>query len=221
MTKIIKRAKNMAETATRTTVLSDIMPSEGGGILNKKVLDASQRARDIVEEATKEADSIRAEARGFLSQVKGELEKARKNGYAGGKEEGLASVAEQVFGLSIVREKFYANAEPEILKLVMIIAEKVIGKMVHENEGAIKSIVHQAVDSAIGERITVRLNPEDHKIITADDFEFRDIFDRTKRIAFKEDETIRKGGCVVETEVGTIDARLETQLKAIKKALEL
>ena len=30
-----------------------------------------------------------------------------------------------------------------------------------------------------------------------------------------------KGGCIVETEVGTIDARLETQLKAIKKALQI
>jgi flagellar biosynthesis/type III secretory pathway protein FliH len=77
------------------------------------------------------------------------------------------------------------------------------------------------VESALGERITVHLNPEDHKVITASNEEFRDAFDRTKRIVFKEDEAIMKGGCVVETEVGTIDARLETQLKAIKKALQI
>jgi len=104
---------------------------------------------------------------------------------------------------------------------VMMISEKVIGKMVRENEDTIKSIVRQAVDSSLGERITVRLNPEDYKTVTNDELEFKDILDRTKRIFFKEDDSITKGGCIVETEVGTIDARLETQLKAIRKALEL
>ena len=123
--------------------------------------------------------------------------------------------------LTLTREKFYADAEPEIIKLVMTIAEKVIGKLVRENEETIRSIVRQALESAIGERITVRLNPEDYAVVAADEMEFRDILDRTKRISFKEDETVGKGGCIVETEVGTIDAQLETQLKAIKKALQI
>ena len=70
-----------------------------------------------------------------------------------------------------------------------------------------------------GDRITVRLNPEDHAVIMAADGEFKDVVDRTKRLAFREDDTIEKGGCVVETEVGTIDAQIEVQLKAIRKAL--
>jgi flagellar biosynthesis/type III secretory pathway protein FliH len=37
----------------------------------------------------------------------------------------------------------------------------------------------------------------------------------------KEDEQIPPGGCVVETEMGAVDARLETQMTAIKKALGL
>jgi flagellar biosynthesis/type III secretory pathway protein FliH len=38
---------------------------------------------------------------------------------------------------------------------------------------------------------------------------------------FREDESIIPGGCIVETEVGTIDAQIDTQLKAIKKALNI
>lgn len=220
MTKIIKKSdiRRKAEPVGKSSV-GNIMPITGGGILNKKVLDAQKRAQGILDEAVAEADRVRAEAKAILEQVSSEMEKAKKDGYTKGREEGLLSITEQAVALNNIREKFYASAESEIIKLVMMIAEKVIGKMVREHDTAIKSIVHQAVESSLGERITVHLNPEDYKITASE--EFKDIFDRSKRIAFKEDEAIKKGGCIVETEVGTIDARLETQLKAIKKALEL
>lgn len=222
MTKIIKKANVERKTNLDSKIsVGEILPEEGGGVLNKKVLESKDKATLIVEEAVREAERIRSEARTILSQVTAEMEKAKKDGYEKGREAGLSSVTEMTTALEAVREKFYAKAEPEIIKLVLIIAEKVIGKMVREHNPAIQSIVHQAVESSLGERISVRLNPEDYKIIMSEEFEFRDVFDKTKRIAFKEDETIKKGGCVVETEVGTIDARLETQLKAIKKALEL
>lgn len=222
MSKIIKKTNVEKETELSANApVSSIDMIERGGILNKRVLDAKDKARVVIEKAAKEADRIRDDAKRLLSQVQGELEKARRDGYAKGREEGNSSVTEMAIKLTALKEKFYATAESEMIKLVMMIAEKIIGRLVRENEEAIKSIVRQAVESSIGERIVVKMNPEDYKIITASEFEFKDMLDRSKRIAFKEDETISKGGCMVETEVGTIDARLETQLKAIKKALEL
>jgi len=221
MSKIIKKGGPLGRPHVVAKPSSiGIMP-EGGGVLNKKVMDAKAKAQAIVDEAVLEADRIREEAIALQERIKKEMEKAKKDGFAAGREEGMSAALEKAVALQDLRDRFYAGAEPEIIKLVMTIAEKVIGKMVREHEGAIKSIVRQAVDSTLGERITVKLNPEDYKIITAGEHEFKDIFDRTKRIAFKEDEAVKKGGCMVETEIGTIDARLETQLKAIKKALEL
>ncbi len=225
MSKIIKKraAGRGSDIIGKTTAnVSAIFPSGGGGgVLNKKVLDASEKAKAVINEAVEEAERIRSEAREVMGHVEAEMEKAKTDGYEIGREEGLVTVTEEATKLQALREEFYKNAEPEIIKLVMMISEKVIGKMVRENEDTIKSIVRQAVDSSLGERITVRLNPEDYKTVTNDELEFKDILDRTKRIFFKEDDSITKGGCIVETEVGTIDARLETQLKAIRKALEL
>lgn len=220
MTKILKKIDVEKKTGfSEKASARDVLPMEGGGVLNKKVLDAKDRAQGMIDEAVKEAGRVRVEAKAILTQVESEKERAKLDGYEKGREEGLATITELAVKLNVIRDKFYMDAEPEIIKLVMMIAEKIIGKMVREQEGAIKSIVRQAVESALGERITVRLNPDDYKIIGTGDFEFRDVFDRAKRIAFKEDESIKKGGCIVETEVGTIDARLETQLKAIKKCL--
>jgi flagellar biosynthesis/type III secretory pathway protein FliH len=65
----------------------------------------------------------------------------------------------------------------------------------------------------------VRLHPEDYRRLQENGDEFREVIDRTRRLNFREDETIARGGCVLETEVGTIDAQLETQMAAIRKAL--
>lgn len=222
MNKIIKKTDLQGKTGISSKPSAGgLMPVENGGVLNRKVLDAKEKAQLILDDASREAEKIREEARGLLSKVKEETEKARRDGFERGREEGLLSVTEMLTALEAAKERFYERSEPEMIKLVIAIAEKVIGRMVREHEEAIKSIVRQAVDSSLGDRITVRLNPEDHRIVTSDGSGFKEILDRTKRIVFKEDEAVTKGGCVVETEVGTIDARLETQLKAIRKALAL
>lgn len=213
---------NLHEKASKKSEASkvDLLSGEGG-ILNKQVLDAKDRAKSVIDDARLEAEKIRAEARDILSQVKAEMEKSKKQGFQKGYEEGLSSVTEKIMSFEKMKEEFYEGAEENIIKLVMMVAEKVIGKIVLEHSQAIKSIVMQALEKSLGEKITIKLSPEDYKTIMVSESEFKELLDKTKRINFKEDDSISQGGCVVETEVGTIDARLETQLKAIRKALEL
>ncbi|MBI5299792.1 MAG: hypothetical protein HY877_05820 [Deltaproteobacteria bacterium] len=194
------------------------LPHEGG-VIRKEEMVAQSKVEIILAEAQKEADRIKAEAEKLLSQVQTEMEKAKKEGYHAGKEEGLAEWTEEILKAKKLKEDFYASAEPEVIKLVMSIAEKVIGKLVQDHKEIVCSIVHQALEHSLGDKIVIKMNPEDLKRLEKEDLEFRDLMDRTKQVHFKEDEAIERGGCVVETEVGTIDAQLETQLKAIRKAL--
>ena len=119
------------------------------------------------------------------------------------------------------KEKFFAEAEAEVIKLVLTISEKVIGKLAQEYKEVILSIIQQAMERSLGDRIVIRLHPEDWKRIQTEEKVFKEKLDKTKHLHFKEDDTIERGGCVVETEIGTIDAQLDTQLKAIRKALEI
>ena len=47
------------------------------------------------------------------------------------------------------------------------------------------------------------------------------MLDHSSSIQIRSDEKVKPKGCIVESEVGTIDAQLENQLKAIRKALGL
>lgn len=194
---------------------------EGGGVIDRKSLEAKSKAETIIADAEVQASKIRERAQRVLSDVEAVREKARKEGLASGEAKGLSQVTEKLVHLEAMREKFYKEAEPDIVKLVMAIAEKVIGNIVNERPEVIRDVVRQALERSLGDRITVRVNPEDLKKIHDGNYEFRDVLDRTKRLHFKEDETVSKGGCIVETEVGTIDAQIETQMEAIKKALEI
>lgn len=190
-----------------------------GGVISKAELSAQEKTQKIIEEAEVQAGHIQAEAEKLYSQIKDEMEKSKAQGYQKGKEEGLSQLTEEILKVKKLKEEFIATAEPEVIKLVLSIAEKVIGKLVEEHQTAVRAIVRQALERSLGDRITVKINPEDLKRLQTEDLQFKDILDRTRHLHFKEDETIQKGGCVVETEVGTIDAQLETQLKAIRKAL--
>ncbi len=195
--------------------------TETGGVLNRRTLDANAKADRIIAEAEKVAARIRNEAAKVLSEVEGVREAAKKEGFAEGREEGMAQATERVTKLESLKDAFYQNAESEIISLVMEIAEKVVGRMVHDHREAIISIVRQAVESALGDRVLIRLNPGDYKKVQPQIKALQENLDKSRRLAFKEDDGISAGGCVVETEVGMIDAQLETQLRAIRKALEL
>lgn len=198
--------------------IADIVP-DSSGVVHKRIIDARQKAEEIIADARKEAERIRAEAEAVLQSAEMEKEDAIRKGYADGESKGLAKITEKLIALEHLKEKFYEHAESEVVKLVMGIAEKIMGDLAVQNKDFIKIVVKQALERALGDRITVRLNPADYKTAIEGEEEFKSVIDRTKRLLFREDDAVSRGGCVVETEVGTIDAELETQLEAIRKAL--
>ncbi len=195
--------------------------SEPSGVISKDVLDAQGKARAILEEARAEANKIKKEAKEILEQVNDEMEKSRREGDARGYQEGLARALEYLHKLYSLREKMFEDIEPQVVKLSFSIAEKIVGQEIRENDMAILGIVKQALDSAIGYKILVRLNPVDYLKIKSQEKSLLSKVEAGRTVSFKEDESVKIGGCVVESEIGAIDAQLDTQLSAIKKALGL
>ncbi|MBI4211442.1 MAG: hypothetical protein HY540_02270 [Deltaproteobacteria bacterium] len=190
-------------------------------IVGKKVLSAQEEADRILTDAVSEATRLREEAGEILASSEAAREEARRQGFAEGKEEGLATVTEELLKIVALREEFYAKAEGDMISLVMAMTEKVIGDSIKKNPDLIRKVVEQALLHTIGSKIVVRVSSEDYQTMMQGEHEFRNLIDKTRSLIFREDEAISKGGCVVETEVGTIDAQLETQLAAIKKAFEV
>ena len=66
----------------------------------------------------------------------------------------------------------------------------------------------------------MRVNPKDAAILREHRKRLMELIGRVKEIAIKEDpEIARGGGCIVETDSGTIDAQLVTQLEMLRNVL--
>lgn len=216
MKKIIKGTEVDAKLKTARPMVSSFQER---GIITQDELKSQDKGQQIIRDAQGEANRIREEASRLKAQVEAEMEKAKKSGYREGKEAGYAELTEEILQAKLLKEKFLETCEPDVLKLVMTIAEKVLGDLTQKYSEAIRSIVKQALAHSLGEKIVVKIHPKDMKRLSETDLQFKDILDRSRHLHIKEDESIQPGGCVVATEIGTIDAQLETQLKAIRKAL--
>lgn len=207
--KIIKRIQFDAE----------FRPVNISPVIKARVMTAYEEAKEIITRSRQEASRLQKEAQATLEQAVVEKEAERQRGYNQGLQEGLSQLTQKILETELAREKILGDAEPQIIQMVMDIAEKVIGKEVQE--GAVVDVVKKAISQAVGRKISVRINPLDVPFMKEREKELFQAIDQTQSVNIKEDEQIPPGGCVVETEMGAVDARLETQISAIKKALGL
>ena len=68
----------------------------------------------------------------------------------------------------------------------------------------------------------MRVNLEDVKLTSSHAQEFIEHVENVKGITFLEDSSVERGGCIVETDFGAIDARISSQLQELEnKILEV
>ena len=130
----------------------------------------------------------------------------------------LRIAAEDVHAL---REKVMRESEDEIVELITMVARKVILREVSLERKILANVVQSAL-SAVYERdeITVRLNPDDYLLVTAnhEDYFRKELM--TDRMRLKSDPTVIQGFCQIDSEMGTIDAGIDSQLDEIFRRLQ-
>ena len=112
------------------------------------------------------------------------------------------------------------SAEPQIIEIALAIAEKILASEIDANSDAVVSIVKAAMDKVRNqEQIAIRVNPMDFANVIAAKKEFEYILQREQSIEFVSDQTVSRGGCVIDSAFGSADARIETQLQAIQSVI--
>jgi flagellar assembly protein FliH len=180
--------------------------------------DAHARARALVEDAAARADAIAQDAR-----AKGHAE-----GFAAGRERAeremddmLATMRELLEMARAERRKLLENAEPELVRLAFGIAERVLHQQVALDRGVVVEMAKTAIARLIErDSVTVRVNPADLERMREHREELVAVGD-IRNLRVVEDQRVGRGGVVVETEAGTIDARIGTQLDEARKILHI
>ncbi|AFN75361.1 Flagellar assembly protein FliH [Melioribacter roseus P3M-2] len=116
-------------------------------------------------------------------------------------------------------EEYETAFELLVVNTAVEIARKIVRREV-ETESLINDNLKNAISKIIGaNEVIIKLNPEDKDELN----EFsKSLLNNSSfnKIKFEADERIEKGGCLVETEIGNVDARISSQLEEIRLKLE-
>ncbi len=190
--------------------------AEGGGLTRTQILNRTiDDAKQILENARAEADGVTqaAHKRGFSAGYEEGRAKARKEA-----SNMIAAFEELTKELVHVREKYYGQAEEEMIDLVISVAGAVLGIEFQGKRELIRKIILRAVGMLQArEEMNIRINPKDFEEAEKSRIDLAKEVEDIDKVTFKSDPMISEGGCVVETNIGSIDARIETQLNAIRE----
>ena len=183
----------------------------------------TQRTQELVEQVR----------RSILAQIKSEAETARELGRQRGLQEGRAAGREesqQALAAELARVRSITGKLSEALSSVINGLEdiavaiafeaicKVLGQAAMTQDG-VRALVRQAAtDAKSKEHLLIRLHAADLSALR-DAGALNTIFSSDKTVSWVADDSIELGGCVVETDGGGLDARLETQIERMRAAL--
>lgn len=174
--------------------MSRVIRSGGDAVVPATVLGAHEEARRIIADAHEEATRIRSELERRLA------EEAR-----------VAARAELAAGyvaLERARRAALGEAEGSVAALALAVARRLVGEELDAHPERVRATVKDAIDRVRrAGRVRVRVSPAD-----AADAE-------GLGAEVVEDASIERGGCVVESDLGEVDARIEVRLEALALAL--
>jgi flagellar assembly protein FliH len=190
--------------------------------LEKKVNELQIKLKQLEDKAvTAEKDAfVKGRNEGFTHGVKkGSDETAAKY------EQQISALQEKVTGFIATfersRHEQFENIDHILLKLVFEIAKKVINSEVKNNREHVLSVIKKAI-YYIGdkERLVVRVAPRDFEIVSERKDFWLPVTERVNNIVIENDDRITQGGCVIESNSGTVDARLGVQFKELENLVE-
>lgn len=218
---IIKRAEeNAFEEVRRKTDEASVIRQQAATEAEDIIKKAEEKAKEITLEAETKRDKITGDA------YKDGFDKGSEDGYNQGKQEAqrlidrLHTILEKTIDK---RQQILDETEQQIVELVLLISRKVV-KTISENQ---RSVVMQNILQALRKvkgrgEVTIRVNLADLDLTTEHTKDFMQAVESVKNITVAEDSSVERGGCIIETDFGAIDARISSQMNELEqKILEI
>ena len=201
---------------------------------------AMAAADTILQNAQARADQLFADAMKEIARLKSiaaeEAETLKKQAIVDGSQQGLAEGNRQMLDqLQQTAERcnellatatqeakqIVLAAERQIIELVMTITRKIISDELEERPEIILGVVREALGRVRDQdHLNIHVSLDDYERILQSRNELQSIVGSEKSFAVTADTVLERGGCLIETSFGTVEAGIDTQLESIRKALQ-
>jgi flagellar assembly protein FliH len=162
------------------------------------------------------------------------LRECEKTAYEQGRREGERALGEQllqqrneivelqngvVTSLKQMLPQLAREMESALIQLALESAKKIVSGLkidVKTVESVVREALSQVQDTA---EVSVRLNPEDLALLRKHKSPLLEGLPETGPLRFAASEDVTRGGCIVQTRFGLVDAQRETKLEQLRKAV--
>ncbi|NOX36601.1 MAG: hypothetical protein GXO78_03610 [Calditrichaeota bacterium] len=188
----------------------------------------AENAADTAAETTQYEDLIQMSQSEFQQELDFAYQKGLEEGKLLGYRHAEAEISHTMQTLSRMIEEiqarqneFFSRTENYLLELVFRISERIVGAISEVHRDLIRETIRKVLQiSQLSGKIKIVVHPDDLKVVQDLEPELRRGFPDLKELGFVADSTIHPGGCVVETDLGKLDARIETQFTELVDRLK-
>ena len=188
-------------------------------IRQRALEEANQEAERIITQAQEQATEIIQVARNEAADI---THKAYLEGKISANSETLEMItmAQKIVSeVQLWKEKMLVQSEAMVVELIQNIAQKLFGEGVVLEEGILRKAFEHCLKQAksLGD-LRIRIHPEDLAMLSPVWAEQQSAL-RGQRLELVPDEDIERGGCYIDGQYGSLDARVRTQLRLITDTL--
>lgn len=178
------------------------------------LLQAHEHVEKLTSDAQAQADTIREQSR--LTGAAQAREEAKQETLPA-----AVAFANAGQALIVFEQQMIARYTPEMVRLALEIAEKVVHRVVAAEPEIVAAVLERARQEVNEARhICIRLNPKDRELLADIRPDLLTLgHDAGRVIEVVPDEDLTRGGCRIETEIGMIDATLPTQIAELRRQL--
>lgn len=194
---------------------------------------AEQQAHEIMHRAKVESKKLidSATDRGFAEGNEKGLAEGRAEGHQAGREEAIAEFAPQLqelqtaFVAVVERWETELNsmllaAREDVLEFALAMAEKVTHRVVQADTSVIGDQLAEALKLLVAPRaITITIAPQDRALVESMLPKLIEMIGTCTHATIRDDDSVTRGGCVLSTGAGRIDATIEIQIQRIVDTL--
>lgn len=145
-------------------------------------------------------------------------EAKKKQGYQDGIEEGRLEYSEKIMETAMASIDYLESMEKAVAGLVLKSLEKILGEM--DDEELILKVVRSGIAVARNEKkVLLKVSPHDIASVKSRLADLHSTYAGIGILEAVADNRLGRGDCIIESELGIVDASLKTQMRAIEKAI--
>lgn len=126
--------------------------------------------------------------------------------------------ADALLEIGKIKTRLYTQVERDVVKLAVEVAKKIVCREIQADPEVIQALVKVAL-SHVAEKsaVTVHLHPADYNFVLEHRAQLLQAGENGCEVVLLADKAIERGGCLVETECGEIDARIEERFREVER----